>query len=149
LAELELAELGEVLHESRMVTINGTGGVGETRVAVQIEALHDAIRHGNYVGSRPVVVEVLGSGPDILLRVAEPSTATVLAGSLLQGALPAINAWAQRNAELERVLVDAREALRDEEYQRLFARGASMSYEEVVEFALDNVHRALAETTAA
>ena len=34
----ELAELSEVLDESRMVTITGTGGVGKTRVAVQSAA---------------------------------------------------------------------------------------------------------------
>ena len=31
----------------------------------------------------------------------------------------------------------------------MFDRGASMSYEEVIEFALDNVQRAITETTNA
>ena len=117
------------------------------RVAA-LEALCDAISNANYVGSRGVVVEVLGEGADILLRAGEPSTATVLAGSLLQGALLAIIV-SQRNAELDRTLVSAREGLGDEEYQRMFDRGASMSYEEVIKFALDNVQRAIAETTNA
>ena len=77
------------------------------RVAA-LEALCDAISYANYVGSRGVVVEVLGEGADILLRAGEPSTATVLAGSLLQGALLAIIV-SQRNAELDRTLVAARE----------------------------------------
>lgn len=116
----------------------------QDRVAA-LEALYEAISYGNYVGSRPIVVEVLGAGADILLRVGEPSTATVLAASLLQGALLAINVSSQRDAELERTLVSARQALGDEEYQRLVARGEAMSYEEVVEFVLDNVRRAMSE----
>jgi hypothetical protein len=44
-------------------------------------------------------------------------------------------------------MVSAREALGDEQYQRLFARGAAMSYEEVLEFALDQVHQALEVTS--
>jgi predicted ATPase len=117
------------------------------RVAA-LEALYDAISYSTYVGYRPVVVQILGPSAEILLRVGEPATGTVLAGSLLQGALAAIMLL-QRNAELERTLMTAREALGDEQYQRMFARGASMSYEEVVEFALDNLHRAMTETTNA
>ena len=118
------------------------------RVAA-LEALYDAISYANYVGSRGIVVEVLGVGVDILLGVGELLTATVLAASLLQGPLPAMNAATWRNSELERILITAREALGDEQYQRMFDRGASMSYEEVVEFALNDVHRARAETTDA
>jgi hypothetical protein len=111
--------------------------------------LQEAISYTHYIGYRSLVIEVLGQGAELLLEVGEPSTATVLAGSLLEGALAAIMVSSQRNAELERTLVATRDTLGAEHYQRLFGRGASMSYEEVVEFALDNVHRAMAETTGA
>ncbi|HXY91114.1 MAG TPA: adenylate/guanylate cyclase domain-containing protein [Acidimicrobiia bacterium] len=110
-----------------------------------LEALDEAISHGGSVGARPVVVDILGASADILVRVAEPSTATVVAASLLEGALVAINVSSQRNAELERTLDAARRVLGHEQYQRSYAHGASISYEEVVEFALDNVRRALAQ----
>jgi tetratricopeptide (TPR) repeat protein len=124
-------------------------GVARLRSRMQdrgaaLEALYDAISYGNYVGSRPVVVDLLGAGADVLLRVGEPSTATVLAASLLHGALGAINVSSQRDAELDRTLVAAREVLGDEQYQRMFDRGAAMSYDEVVEFSLDEV-RAMSE----
>ena len=117
------------------------------RVAA-LEALYDAISYANHAGSRGPVVEVLGAGAEILLRAGELSAATVLAGSLLQGALLAILV-SQRDAELKRALMAAHEGLGDEQYQRMFDRGASMSYEEVITFALDNVQRAMAETTNA
>ncbi len=41
----------------------------------------------------------------------------------------------------------AEEALGYEQYQRLFARGAAMSYEEVLEFAPDHVQQAVEVTT--
>jgi predicted ATPase/class 3 adenylate cyclase len=112
-----------------------------------LEALEEAIAYSRDVGYRPIVIEVLGPGAEILLRAGEPAAATVLAGSLLQGAFPAINAFASshRSAELEGALVAARDNLGPEQYERMLARGASMSYDEVVEFALDSAHRAMAE----
>jgi predicted ATPase/class 3 adenylate cyclase len=114
-----------------------------------LEALRDAIGYSNYVGFRPIVVDVLTTGTEILLWLGERATAVVLAGSELAGALATIMVTSERNAELERALVSAREDLGADEYQHLFALGAAMSYEEVVEFALDNVGRALAEATDA
>ena len=113
-----------------------------------LEALREAIGRSNYVGYRSLVVEVLAPGAEILLRAGDPATATVLVGSLLEGVLPAINsALSQRYVDLERSLVAVHEALGDEQYQRMFARGAAMSYEEIVDFALAEVRRAIDEAT--
>ena len=112
-----------------------------------LETLHEAISYSNDVGWRPLLAEVLGPGAEILLRVGEGATATVLAGSLLDGALAMLNLSLERNASLERALTAAREEFGDEQFGRLFTRGAGMSYEEVVEFALDQVRRAMAEMT--
>ena len=112
-----------------------------------LETLHEAISYSNDVGWRPLLAEVLGPGAEILLRVGEGATATVLVGSLLDGALAMLNLSLERNASLERALTAAREEFGDEQFGRLFTRGAGMSYEEVVEFALDQVRRAMAEMT--
>jgi len=118
------------------------------RVAA-LEALHDGLRYSNDVGYRPIVVEALGLAAETLLTVGELATATVLAGSLFAGTLPELNASPQRNSKLERNLMSAREALGDEQHLRLYEQGQSMSYEEVIEYAMDNVQRAVAETTEA
>jgi hypothetical protein len=127
-------------------------GVARLRSRMQdprraLEALYAALRHTDHVGNRPLVVDLLGSSAEILLRVGQPHLGTELAGGLLEGALPALNVSSQRNTDLEDAMVAAREALGDEHYQRLFASGAAMSYEEVLEFALDHVHQALEVTT--
>jgi hypothetical protein len=113
-----------------------------------LETLYEAIRYTNLVGWRPMLADVLGPGAEILLRAGEGATATVLAGSVLDGALAMLNVSLERNASLERALAAAREEFGDEQFGRLFTRGAGMSFEEVVEFALDQVRRAIAETTA-
>jgi hypothetical protein len=73
----------------------------------------------------------------------------VLAGSVLNGVLAAINVSLERNASLERALAAARADLGGEQYAQLLVRGAAMSYDEVVEFALDGVRRAMTETSGA
>jgi hypothetical protein len=112
-----------------------------------LETLQEAIGYGNHAGWRPMLADVLGAGVEILLRVGEGATATVLAGSLVDGVLAMLNVSFGRTASLERALTAAREELGDEQFGRLFTRGAGMSYEEVVEFALDEVRRAMSETT--
>jgi predicted ATPase/class 3 adenylate cyclase len=114
-----------------------------------LAALGEAIACATRVGFRPMGTEVVAGAAEVLLRIGEYSTATVLAGSLLEGALAWIMMSGERNAELERALVAARAQLGADQYQHLFARGAAMSYEEVLEFALEDVHRALAEATDA
>jgi hypothetical protein len=135
-----------------MQMILGLASVGVARLRSEkqervaaLEALYDAIGYAYYVGARPPVVEVIGVGVGILARVGEISTATVLAASLTQDALLAINASAHRDADLEQTFRTARASLGDEQCQRLVARGEAMSYEEVVEFALDHVRRAMSE----
>ena len=59
-----------------------------------------------------------------------------------------VGVWAERAFDVA-LRSSAREGLGEEEYQRMFDRGASMSYEEVSNFALDRVQRAIAETTNA
>jgi predicted ATPase len=126
-------------------------GVARLRSRMQnprraLEALYNALDYSDHVGYRPIVVEILGPSAEILLRVGQFELGTVLAGSLLEGALPAINASSQR-VHLENAMDAARDALGDQEYQRLFAEGAAMSYEEVLEFALNHVNNALEATT--
>jgi predicted ATPase/class 3 adenylate cyclase len=110
-----------------------------------LEALRDALSYSDEVGYRPIVVEILGPSAEIVLRVGQFELGTVLAGSLLEGALPAINASSQR-VHLENAMDAARNALGDQEYQRLFAQGAAMSYEAVLEFALNHVNNELEAT---
>jgi hypothetical protein len=120
-------------------------GVARVRSRTQdpdgaLDALHDGITHSIYIGYRPIVVEVLGASASILLQNGRPEPGAVLAGSLLQGALTAINSRsAVEAAELEQALLAAREVLGDTEFQGLFDRGAAMSYEGVLEFALEAV----------
>jgi predicted ATPase/class 3 adenylate cyclase len=139
-----------------MPMILGMAGVGVARLRSEmgdrvgaLEALSEAISYANYVGARPPVVEILGAGVNLLVRAAKLATATVVAASLLQGTLATINVSSQRDMELERTLTTAREALGDEQYQRLVAQGAPMSYEEVVEFALEELRRAITDATDA
>jgi len=127
-------------------------GVARLRSRMQdprraLEALYDALSYSDHVGYRPIVVEILGPSAEILLRVGQVELGTVLAGSLLEGALPAINVSSQR-VNLETAMDAASDALGEEQYQRLFARGAAMSYEEVLEFALEHVNEALEVTPA-
>ena len=130
----------------------GVGFVGVARLRSRmddrrraLDALYDGMIHSIYIGYRPVVVEVLGASATILLRLGELEPGIVLAGSLLRGALPAINMRSGTEiAELEERVEAAREALGVEQYQFLSDRGAAMSYDEVLEFAVELVRPASA-----
>jgi tetratricopeptide (TPR) repeat protein len=113
--------------------------------AAALHALRAALVDSDHVGFRPIVTEVLGPGAEILIRVGRPATAVTLSGSVLDGALAEIMVSSDRNAELERMLAGVREELGPDEYDRAFARGAVMSYEEIVEFVLDDLQLAAPE----
>jgi hypothetical protein len=124
-------------------------GVARLRSRMQdprraLEALDAALSHSDHVGYRPLVVEVLGPSAEILLRVGQLQLGIVLAGGLLEGALPAINVSSQRNADLQDAMVAARDTRR-RAVPAPFARGAAMSYEEVP--SSPTTHQALETTT--
>jgi hypothetical protein len=121
-------------------------GIARLRAAARdrgaaLEALREALLYSNRNGFRPILIETIGPGAEILVHVGRLTTAVALAGSLLEGSLARIMVVSERNAELEQLLVTVRDELGDEEYQRAFARGAAMSYEEIVDFALAEVAR--------
>jgi predicted ATPase/class 3 adenylate cyclase len=115
----------------------------QDRVAA-LGSLLEAIEYSNRVGFRPLVVEVLGPGAQILLRDGQHEIATVLAGSLLEGALAGILVSSARNAALEAALASVREGMGEAEFGRLYDIGTDMSYEGVVDFALRRVADVLA-----
>ena len=129
-------------------------GVARLRALTQdrlaaLEALREALLYSNHVGFRPIVVEVIGPGAEVLIHVGRMTTAVVVAGSVLQGSLAQIMVSSERNADLERLLVQVRDELGDEEYDRAFARGVAMSYEEIVDFAIAELHVAIKEVADA
>jgi predicted ATPase/class 3 adenylate cyclase len=109
-----------------------------------LSSLLEAIEYSSRVGFRPLVVEVLGPGAEILLRDGQHESAIVLAGSLLEGALAAVLVTSERNAALERALATVRRDMDEAQFTRLYTEGTAMSYDGVVDFALHRVADVLA-----
>jgi predicted ATPase/class 3 adenylate cyclase len=105
-----------------------------------LDALHEGITYSKYVGYRPLVVQIMGPVADTLLQLGEVTSGIVIAGSLLHGSLDTISVPPE-DPELQQNLDRVRQALDEQQYERLIESGAAMSYEEIVEFALERVAR--------
>ncbi|HMF29748.1 MAG TPA: helix-turn-helix domain-containing protein, partial [Candidatus Cybelea sp.] len=83
--EKELAEIGELLRSSRLVTVTGSGGIGKTQTAVRVAR---ALRGTGIFGARLVSLAALDTTGPVVAAVAsalgvQEQTGRSLAGALL------------------------------------------------------------------
>jgi hypothetical protein len=86
---------------------------------------------------------VLDRGFRVLTRVGRPEAAAVLVGALTAPHAPPVLIPAHEAPDRRAALEELQACLGAEEYERALARGASMSYEDIVGFTLAELDRAL------
>jgi hypothetical protein len=114
-----------------------------------LDSLRSSIVHLDRIGDRPQLAGSIDWGISILGRFGEPEPAAVFVGIAVEGALASINnfpgAPERRDDEQLGSLVTQ---LGPERYGALVDRGASMSYEQAVEFAVAELDELLAAADA-
>ena len=108
-----------------------------------LETLREAITHCHQGGLRTEVARVLDRGFRVLTRVGRPEAAAVLVGALTAPHAPPVLIPAHEAPDRRAALEELQACLGAEEYERALARGASMSYEDIVGFTLAELDRAL------
>jgi predicted ATPase/class 3 adenylate cyclase len=117
---------------------------GEMNKAFQ--SVRAAVVHSEHIGDHPQLVSALAFATTILSRSGHQEPAAVLAGVIVDGSLAEINRFPGSAREHgDRVLVRIEEALGSDAYRRAAARGASMSFEEIVEYTIGELDRVIAE----
>jgi hypothetical protein len=114
--------------------------------AAALRHVNDAVLHCRDSGDRSQVSAVLDGVVEVAAQLGDYELVARLCGSLVEGAfvywgLMGGRYGEARNAALER----ARDALGAQGYERATAAGASMSFEEVVEYTVGELDRMLAE----
>jgi predicted ATPase len=111
--------------------------LGDDSGALQI--LHEAILVARDQGVRPQLAAALDWALSPLRRTGRPDIAATLLGGLTHGALADVGNWPPVKAARARTLDQVRAVLGDEKTHELVARGATMSYDELVQYAIHRV----------
>jgi predicted ATPase/class 3 adenylate cyclase len=106
-----------------------------------LELFHQAVIVGRDQGSRPQLAAALDWALTPLTRIGRPDVAAVFLGTLLRGALADVGNFPGVDAARTRTLERVRVALGDERTNELVTHGAAMSYDELVEYAIDHLDR--------
>ena len=115
-----------------------------------LRAAREGVRHDLRSGNRTMLAGTLNRTKLALVELEHPEPAAVLAGAEIDG--PLVDWHNSEKAELadaEHAVSTLRASLGDDAYERAAARGAVMTYDEVVEYTLDEVERLLAEASSA
>jgi tetratricopeptide (TPR) repeat protein len=104
-----------------------------------LELLHDAIVVGRDHGTRPQLAAGLDWALSPLTRTGRPDVAAMLLGGLTRGALAGLANYPGVDAARARTLERVRAVLGDDQTDELVARGAAMSYDELVQYAIDHL----------
>jgi hypothetical protein len=109
-----------------------------------LRALREAVLYDHHGGLRTELVMVFDRGLRILARIGHPDIAAVLAGAVT-GPFQTMSTIPANEVHDQRAAIDEiRTALGPDEYQRATSRGAAMSYEDLVDYALTELDRLLA-----
>jgi predicted ATPase/class 3 adenylate cyclase len=109
-----------------------------------MRTVRESIAYADSIGDRPPMVGTLHTAGRLLTRVAPPETVAVFAGGVFDG-------WFQAMSEIvpesDRLPVEALTRVEAElgadDYHSAWVRGAAMSYEELVAFALAGLDAAI------
>ena len=111
-----------------------------------LEAMRAAIEQSERIGDRPQTVGAVAWALLIMTEVGEVETAAVLAGVIVDGPLAELNNFpGSQRAHGDRHLAPIEVALGTEAYRAAAARGAAMSFPEVVAFLGIELDRLLSE----
>ena len=140
---LELSRQSEIPHFTTSAVTALAGGLrsrlGDDTLA--LELLHEAVVLARDQGARPQLAATLDWALRPLLRTGQPEVVAILLGTLTTGALAQVGNFpgvhAPRARRLERVRIALGQASADE----LVRRGAAMSYDELVEYAVEHLDR--------
>jgi predicted ATPase/class 3 adenylate cyclase len=108
-----------------------------------VRALREAIEHSREVGDRPTLLGNLTTGIELAANVGAFGLAVLLAAKESSAGFNFIGT--QYLIDYDGALARARDRLGAERYEELWARGTEMSFDQVVEFALTDLDRLLAE----
>jgi hypothetical protein len=134
---------GAALHQAARLRAQ----IGDAPEALR--ALRASVSHEHYRGSRPSMTVTLNIGIEVLATLGYAEQAAVLAGVTSKGPLAPLIADridSIEHAQLERTLGPVREALGVERFEECGAQGASMSYDEIIEYALTELDRLASST---
>jgi tetratricopeptide (TPR) repeat protein len=143
---IELTEQGA----SDVVYANafGTLAIIATRAGNVREALQTvrrSIAYAHSIGDRPPMIGTLHTAGQLLAPFADPERFAVLAGGILDGWFkPMSNIIRERDRLPEAALVEVEAVLGTDRYRTTRARGAAMSYDELVSLVLAELDAALA-----
>jgi hypothetical protein len=93
-------------------------------------------------GTRPMAAAVLGFALSPLRRAGGPEVAAVLVGALDRGVLASVANFPGAPEGRVRVLTQLRDDLGDQQTDELAARGAAMSYDELIAYAVESLSKA-------
>jgi predicted ATPase/class 3 adenylate cyclase len=117
--------------------------------APAIEALRDGVVRAHDSGQLVMLAFVLSCGVNVAIDLDAPEFAATLGGAVSDGSLAGRTyiVDARVRADGQAALDHARAQLRPDLYDAARASGIAMSYNEIVEYALSELDRLLAETT--
>jgi predicted ATPase/class 3 adenylate cyclase len=100
--------------------------------------LRDAVVIARDDGTLPTAAAALGFALNPLCRIGRPEAAATLIGALDRGALAHVAGFPGTADARARTLARVRDALGDDHAERLIERGAAMTYEEVIGYAIEH-----------
>jgi len=106
-----------------------------------LELLHEAIVVGRDQGTRPQLAAGLDWALSPLTRTGRPDIAATFLGGITRGALASAGNFPGVDTARARTLDRVRAVLGDDHTDERLARGATMSYDELVQYAIDHIHQ--------
>jgi predicted ATPase len=106
-----------------------------------LELLRGAIIIGRDQGARPQLASGLDWTLSPLIRAGRPDVAATLLGGLTTGALTNVGNFPGVDTARARNLERLRSLLGDQRTDDLLSRGATMSYDELIQFAIDHLNQ--------
>ena len=158
LAEVDVDEARQCCQQSIEITEQGASDVvyanafgtlalistrgGDVRAALR--AARTSIAYAHSIGDRPPMIGTLHTAGQLLAPVADPERFATLAGGILDGWFkPMSNIIREHDRLPTTALADVEESLGTDRYQTARARGAAMSYDELVALVLTLLDAAL------
>ena len=106
-------------------------------------ALSSAVRQSDRIGTRVSAIGALTIGVEVFATTGHVELAAVLNGIITDGPFASLvgHQGGRERDEREHLLAEVRNTLDDETYETAVQRGASMSYEEIIDFVLGEIDR--------
>jgi hypothetical protein len=104
-----------------------------------VEALEEAIRYGHETGDPSQITIAADIAAPVLMRYGDSEAAGVVLGSISGGALPRAGRSGVPGERRERAIARLSERLGEDALARAQARGAAMSYDEIMDFIFERI----------